>query len=102
MSSVVRSVLGAALLLTGATAAMAAPGTPQAAGQAGAPAAATNSAPVAYGSVQTGASAAIAAPAAVQPKKAPPATTLQDNNDPNGGHDPNSAAGMRAFFAPQY
>jgi hypothetical protein len=88
MSSLVRSVLGAALLLTGASAAMAASGTP-----------------VAAQSAQTGASTTIAAsnnaPIADKPQKSR-GSSLSDNSDPYGGHDPNSTAGARAFFTPQY
>jgi hypothetical protein len=111
MSSVVRSVLGAALLLTGASAAMAASGTPQVADKsrqtAASPATvAPANAPVAANTTQTAASTAVAAPA---PANAPvveqarkPIPKVADNNDPYGGNDPNSSAGMRAFFVPQY
>jgi hypothetical protein len=104
MSSVVRSVLGAALLLTGASAAMAASATPPAATQPvpAAPATATaapTNAPVVYQSVQTAASNN--APVAAQPQKSHH-QDVTDNNDPYGGHDPNSTAGMRTFFVPQY
>lgn len=112
MTSVVRSFLGAALLLTGASAAMAASDTPVAgqARQTGTPTAivVSNNAPVVNQPVQTTASttlaapktAAVAAPIADQPKK--PRTTFSDNNDPYGGFDPNSLAGTRTFFVPQY
>jgi hypothetical protein len=104
MSSLVRSVLGAALLLTGVSAVMAASGTPVAAqtAQAGATTAvAATNAPVANQTVQTGASTATNnAPAAAQPQKKKPA--IADNSDPYGGNDPNSTAGARAFFTPQY
>jgi hypothetical protein len=109
MSSVVRTVLGVALLLTGASAAMAASNNPPAGNQtvqAGASntVAASNNAPVANQTVQTGASAAVVAPAnapaADKPRKAPP--SVPDNNAPFAGNDPNSSAGMRAFFSPQY
>jgi hypothetical protein len=91
MSSVVRTVLGAALLLTGASAAMAQSATPPATNQA----------------VQTGASTAIvasttptaastSAPIVEQPQK--PKTKVSDNTDVHGGHDPNSLAGARAFW----
>ena len=106
MSSVVRSVLGAALLLTGASAAIAASGTPPVAGQSvqtGASTAtvASNSAPVAGQPVQTGAAIAIAAP-----NNAPIADRAQksrnsgvaDNTDVHGGHDPKSTEGVRAFW----
>jgi hypothetical protein len=103
MSSVVRSVLGAALLLTGASAAMAQ----------------SANAPVAGQPLQTGVYAATAAPnnppapAAGQsvqtaaPNNAPIAnqshhSSVPDNNDPGGGHDPNSTAAMRTFFVPIY
>ena len=108
MSSLVRSVLGAALLLTGASAAMAASGTPVAAqsAQTGAPTAtaAPNNAPVTNQTVQTGASTTVAAsnaPIADKPQKSR-GSSLSDNSDPYGGHDPNSTAGARAFFTPQY
>jgi hypothetical protein len=92
MSSVVRAVLGAALLLTGASAAMAASDGP----------------PVTYQSVQTAAppaataantavAATNAAPAAVQPQKSS-RTDISDKSDRYGGHDPNSTAGNRAFW----
>ena len=107
MSSLVRSVLGAALLLTGASAAMAASGTPVAAQAAPAGAStatpASNNAPAANQPVQAGASTTAAtnnAPAAAQPQKKKPA--FADNSDPYGGNDPNSTAGVRAFFTPQY
>jgi hypothetical protein len=110
MTLVVRFVLGAALLLTGASAAMAASDTPPAANQslqtsASTATAASNNAPVAYQSVQTGTSAAIAAsnnaPIADQSQKSHH-SSFSDNNDPYGGNDPNSTAGIRAFFVPQY
>ena len=109
MSSLVRSVLGAALLLTGAFAAMAASGTPVAAqsAQTGASTAtaASNNAPVTNQPVQTGASTTVAAsnnaPIAEKPQKSR-GSSLADNSDPYGGHDPNSTAGARAFFTPQY
>ena len=98
MSSLVRSVLGAALLLTGASAAMAQSANPPVA-------AASNNAPIANQTVQTGASTATAAtnnaPIAAQPKKAQRAG-VADNSDPYGGNDPNSTEGARAFFTPQY
>lgn len=108
MTSVIRSVLGAALLLTGASAAMAASDNPPVAGQplktgTSTATVATNNAPVANPSVQAGASTATAAsknaPAA-DPK--PHRSSVSDNNDPYGGNDPNSSAGARAFFVPQY
>ncbi len=106
MSSVIRSVLGAALLLTGASAAMAASENPRVADQSGKTGAstATAAAPVAGQPVQTGASTATTASTnapADQPQKTH-RSTVSDNNDPYGGNDPNSAAGARAFFVPQY
>jgi hypothetical protein len=95
MSSVVHSVLGAALLLTGASAAMAQSATAPVANQpvqAGA-AAAPVAAPVAYQQVQAGAPAP-APVVAAQPKK----PTISDQSDRYGGHDPNSVAGTRAFW----
>ena len=86
MGTVVRSVLGAALLLTGASAVMAASGNPPVAGQ-----------PVQAGAATTTA----AAPVAAQPKK-PHNSNITDNAAPFGGHDPNSPEGVRAFFVPQY
>jgi len=108
MSSVVRSVLGAALLLTGASAAMAQSAKPPVADQsrqtgAVTGAVAANNAPVAGKSVQTGAATAVAAPnaaAADQPRKRSP--SVPDNNAPFDGNDPNSTAAARAFFVPQY
>jgi hypothetical protein len=109
MSSVVRSILGAALLLTSASAVMAASDTApptDKSRQIGASTAtvASSNAPAAAQPAQAPASTATAASnnAAVagQPRKAPP--KFIDNNDPYGGNDPNSAAGMRAFFTPQY
>jgi hypothetical protein len=86
MSSVVRSVLGAALLLAGATAAMAQSAT----------------APVANQTVQTSASAPTATVApnsvpVVQPAK--PRPVVADHSDTYGGNDPNSLAGARAFWS---
>jgi hypothetical protein len=99
MSTLVRSVLGVALLVTGASAAMA-----QSANQpvAAKPAkAASNNAPVANQTVQTGTSTATTAsnnaPAAQKPRPA-----IADKSDPYGGNDPNSTAGARAFFTPPY
>ena len=100
MSSVVRSVLGAALLLTGASAAMAQSANPPGASTA---TVASNNAPAAGQTVQNAASTATAAPnnapvAAQKPRR----SSVADNNDPYGGNDPNSTAGARAFFVPQY
>lgn len=113
MISVVRSFLGAALLLTGVSAAMAASGTPVA-GQVrqtgtSTGTVASNNAPAVNQPVQPGApaalaapkSAAVAAPVVEQPKK-PLNQTFSDNNDPNAGFAPNSTAAARAFFVPQY
>ena len=108
MSSVVRSVLGVALLLTGASAVMAQSAKPPVADQsrqtgAVTGAVAANNAPVAGKSVQTGAATAVAAPnaaAADQPRKRSP--SVPDNNAPFDGNDPNSTAAARAFFVPQY
>ncbi len=100
MTLVVRSVLGAALLLTGASAAMAQSAKPVAS-----TAAAASNAPVAGQTVQTAASTATAesnnAPIAAQPQK-PRRSGVSNNADPYGGNDPNSTEGMRAFFVPQY
>ena len=105
MPSVVRSFLGAALLLTGASAAMAASDTPVAgqARQTGTSTAtvASNNAPATSQTVQTSAPAALAAPKVDQPKK-PVNQTFSDNNDPNGGFAPGSTGAARAFFVPQY
>jgi hypothetical protein len=88
MSSVVRSVLGAALILTSATAAMAQSAT----------------APVANQTVQTGASTATVAtnnaPIVNQAPK-PANKIVADQADTHGGHDPNSLAGVRAFWQGQ-
>jgi hypothetical protein len=110
MSSVVHSVIGAALLLTGATAAMAQSANPPVANQpvqtgATAPRVASNNAPAANQPVQTGtapAKAALNNAAAAGQVRKPHDSTITDNNDPYGGHDPNSSAGARAFFVPQY
>jgi hypothetical protein len=105
MSSLARSVLGAALLLTGVSAVMAASGTPVAAQSAQTGAATAAAAPAANQTVQTGASTATAAPnnapVAAQPQQ-PRKPAIADNSDPYGGNDPNSTAGARAFFTPQY
>ena len=109
MSSVIRSVLGAAILLAGASAAMAASDKPPVADQrqTGATTAtvgATNAAP-ADKSAQTGATTATVgatnAPVADQAKK-PRTPSVPDNNAASSGADPNSTAAMRAFFTPQY
>jgi hypothetical protein len=95
MNSVVRTVFGAALLLTGASAAMAQSANPPAAAPAG-QAAAANTAPNAG---QTGTATVAAAAPAAQAQKP---RGMIDNTDTYGGHDPNSTAGMREFFAPAY
>ena len=107
MSSVVHSVLGAALLLTGASAAMAQTANPPVANQPAPAAASTavvasNNAPVANQTVQTGASAAIAAPTAAAPIAAQPqkpaSRDISDRADLYNGHGPNSLSGTRAFW----
>jgi hypothetical protein len=106
MSSVVRSVLGAALLLTGASAATAQSAKPPVVAQSGQTGASTatvaaNNAPAAGQSGQTGAStAAVAvnnAPAAA-PSQKTHNSGVSDKTDRYGGHDPNSTAGTRAFW----
>ena len=92
MNSVVRSVLGAALLLTGASAAMAASDNAPAANQT-----VQTSAPTALAAAPAAATAPIAAPVADQSKKTHRAGVF-DNTDPYGGHDPNSTKGTRAFW----
>ena len=108
MRSVVRPVLGAALLLTGASAAMAQSGNPPVAyqsAQAGASttalAAAPSSTPVAYQPVQAGVSTPIAASndaaiAGQSPK--PKSSGLCDRADAYGGHGPSTHWGTRAFW----
>ncbi len=106
MSSVVRSVLGAALLLTGASAAMAqtysapvAAQSPQAGGYTAV--AASNNAPVAGQPVQASASTAVTAsnnaPVAGQshPSNQP---RLCNNTDRYGGHGADTLWGVRAFW----
>jgi hypothetical protein len=102
MTSVVRSVLGAALLLTSASAVMA-QSTParvanQQPAQAGATTAAagSNNAATANQPVQAAGTATAAANAAPKPQP-----TVSDKSDPYGGHDPNSLAGTRAFWQAQ-
>lgn len=101
MSSITRSVLGAALLLTSASAAMAQSATGPVVAYQGAATTTTaaptnapvaNNAPVA-GQVTTYNSAPVVAQA---PKPAPSA--VADTSDTYGGHDPNSLAGARAFW----
>ena len=104
MSSVVRSVLGVALLLTGASAAMAQSANQTVQTGATTATAATVSAPAgqpAQGGASTATAAATNAPAASQAKKVT-RPAVSDNSDPYGGNDPNSTAGARAFFTPQY
>jgi hypothetical protein len=98
MSSVVRTVLGAALLLTGSSAAMAqsdsAPaGYQSAQTSTSATVVAANSAPAADQSGQTGAYSAIANQS---PK--PHNSGLCDKSDLYGGHSPASHWGTRAFW----
>lgn len=106
MSTGVRITLGAALLLTGTSVAIAASNTPVAdqsrqTAATTATVASTTNPPVAAQPAQTAAATAAAPSAAAQqPRKAVP--KVPDNNDPNGGNDPNSSAGLRAFFVPQY
>lgn len=94
MSSVVRSVLGAALLLTSASTAMAQTySTP-------APAQAEASAPVQTEAPAT-VVAAVEAPAAVQSSKPRYAGLWCDNSDQYGGHGPNTLWGRRTFWENQ-
>ena len=92
MSSIARSVLGAAFLLTGASAAMAQSAYPPAGqpAQAGAYAAPAGQ-PAPAGAYAT-------APAPVVVSQAPKPTNIQDNSDLYGGHDPNSKQGTQAFW----
>jgi hypothetical protein len=110
MSSVVRSVLGAALLLTGASAAMAQSDNPAVAEQAvqndaSTQTAASNNAPVVEQTVQTSASTVAAAsdgaPIAEQSTKIHHAGIWCDNTDAYGGHGPNTLWGIRAFWDTQ-
>jgi hypothetical protein len=101
MSSVVRPLLGAALLMTGASAVMAQSANPPVAYQAvqtSAPAT-PGSTPVAYQSPGAGASTPIAAanstPISEAPKKH---SSICDNTDRYGGHEPSSHWGTRAFW----
>jgi len=103
MTSVVRSVLGAALLLTSASAVMAQSTPARVANQQPAQAGATtatagsNNAATANQPVQAAGTATAAANAA--PIK--PHSTVTDKSDQYGGHDPNSLAGTRAFWQAQ-
>ena len=110
MSSVVRSVLGAALLLTGAPAAMAQSYDPAVAEQpvqtdASTETAASNNAPAAEQTDQTSASTVVAAadstPVPEQSKKIHHAGIWCDNTDPYGGHGSNTLWGIRAFWDSQ-
>jgi hypothetical protein len=108
MSSVIRSALGAALLLTGASAAMAqgysSPGSYQSQPAAPTAAPAPSSTPAAYqppASNATTVAAYNAAPVAEQSPKRPH-TSLCDNTDAYGGHGPNTLWGIRAFWDNQY
>ena len=103
MSSIVRSVLGAALLLTSAAAVMAqsAPARganeqPAQTGATTATAAQPTNAPTANQPAQAGGTVTAAANAAPKPHSA-----VTDKADPYGGHDPNSLAGTRAFWQGQ-
>lgn len=102
MSSVVRSVLGAALLLTGASAAMAqsanAPLYQSAQPVAPAATAPAANAPLAYQSAQPSTAVVAAAPVAPQPRKQ---VAPSDNTDQYGGHDPKSLQGTRDFWQNQ-
>jgi hypothetical protein len=112
MSSVVRSVLGAALLVTGASAAMAqsanqtalnqplpagAYSAAPASGYSAAPAASNNAAPGAYATV---AAANTGAPV-VEQSTPKPHSNLCDNTDRYGGHGPETRWGTRAFWDSQ-
>ena len=109
MSSIGRSVLGAALLLAGASAAMVASDILPAAAQsvqAGAAktAAAPSTPPAANQAPQTGATTAAVVstnnvPVADQSSK--PRAGVADKTDRYGGYDPNSTAGVRAFWENQ-
>ncbi len=110
MSSVVRSVLGAALLLTGASPAMAQSYSPSVDEQpvqadASTETAASNNAPAAEQTDQTSASTVAAAadstPIPEQSKKIHHAGIWCDNTDPYGGHGPNTLWGVRAFWDSQ-
>jgi hypothetical protein len=92
MTSIIRSVLGAALVLTGASAAMAQSANPPAASQTGA-STASNNAAVAQ-TPQAGASTAASAGQATQPRR----SDVADTTKTYGGYDPNSTEGTRAFW----
>ena len=91
MSPVVRTVLGAALLLTSASTAMAQSANPPVANQ-----------PVQAGAAtatpQTGTATAAVAANAATAGQASRNSDVADNRDSYGGHDPNSTAGTRAFW----
>ena len=94
MSSVGRTILGAAFLLTGASAAMAQSANSQVAYQS--PQAGTSAAPVAYATTGTTASTA---PAAGQYQKPPPVSvSVADREDTYGGNSKESLSGTRAFW----
>jgi outer membrane receptor protein involved in Fe transport len=103
MTSVVRTVLGAALLLTSASAVMAQSAPARVANQqpaqtgATTATAATNNPATANQPVQAGGTVTAAA-ANNAPK---PNSVVTDKADPYGGHDPNSLAGTRAFWQGQ-
>jgi hypothetical protein len=106
MSSAVRSVLGAALLLTGASAAMAASDTATQGYQSAqtststAVVASNNAAPAADQPAQTSAYSTVAtsvnAPVAEQSSK--PHSSICDKSDLYGGHGPSTHWGTRAFW----
>jgi hypothetical protein len=93
MSLAVRFVFGAALLLTGATSAMAQYATPYAA----------NQPPQAAQPLQSGAPGAPVpyASGAIIQQPAPHRSTVVNKDDPHGGHDPNSPQGIQSFWDTQ-
>ncbi len=109
MSSIGRSVFGAALLLTGVSAVIVASGTSPVAAQAlqaGASTAvvASNNAAVANQPLPTGAATATVATnnaAVAAPTQKSSRSGVADKSDPYGGFDPNSTAGVRAFWEAQ-
>lgn len=98
MSSVVRTVLGAALILTSASAAMAASDAPPA--QEPVQTAAASDTAVAEGTVQTSTStdAAAASSAPVLAQSSKPHSPLCDNSDEHGGHGASTRWGLRAYW----
>lgn len=103
MSSIVRSVLGAALLISGAPAAMAASDSSPAGYQSGQTSAAptvvaANTAPAAEQSVPTGAYAASSSAPVAEQSTGPLTKGLCDKADLYGGHAPASHWGTRAFW----